>query len=134
MRRTRAEGGKGALHDVPPMEYNARDRCLCTREKFATETMAAGLRSVYTKHDWHELCSGADRKGLEKERGRRIHTRGPHSKLKYNCTAKYVWRGTVKFMPAAICVHTRVYKCVAVKCMPNAAGRRRRVSKGVPGF
>lgn len=60
-----------------------------TREKFAIETIAVWLRPVYTKHDWHELYSGADRKELGGEQERENST--PHPRLKYNRVAKYVW-------------------------------------------
>lgn len=42
---------------------------------------AVFFASLYTKHDRHELYSGADREGEETG----------HPRLKYNRSLKYVW-------------------------------------------
>lgn len=64
MVNARVEGTEGSTRYTPHGVVVGPDAY--TREKFATETMgwAASLRPVYAKHDWHELCSGANRKGL----------------------------------------------------------------------
>lgn len=109
-----------------------------TREKFATETIAgSGCAPVYAEHDWHELCSGADRKGLRinGRRGRR-ETRG-RPIWDWNITARpnmYGDHGEI-YMPASIRVHTRAHKRAALKCTLNVVGRlqwRRRARNGVP--
>ena len=58
----RVEGTEGSTRCTPHGVVVGPDAY--TREKFATETMGDVGRPVYAKHDWHELCSGANRKGL----------------------------------------------------------------------